>query len=1012
MMTKMSLRMFFSVIILLSVSLSPLVAAVNPLTASGTAGDTTLRNSSQGTPPADAVADPEIDISRLSPVPQSVNGCASPVLDLGGTWKFNPAPPAGFQSSPAGAEAAGWADIKVPGEWAMQGFDVKPGTAAAYLRTFTLPNDWAEKCVKLRCDAVYSDATVFINGKLAGRHIGGFTPFEFDITGLLNNAGENVIALSVLNESPADTLASGTKYACHQLGGIPRRIRLLALPETNIASLQMTTSLDASYRNAMLNLSLEAAVEGSKSAGPLEALLELRTPEGSLLPIAPAKFPIESLKGRVMIPIENPLKWDNEHPRLYTLTITLLENGKAVETLSQRVGFRQVEVKGNQVLVNGSAVKLRGVNHHEVYPLTGRSVPDALHRLDVGLFREGNVNLLRTCHYPPDEALLIAADELGMFVECEAPFCWAPGSGHTELVSRATAEMVLACRNHPSVLFWSLANESKWGDDFMASSRLVRKLDPTRPQTFNWMTSKIQTVEEGFTDIANIHYPAHGGPAQTRKYTKRPVYLGEDCHLNAYNRLELATDPALRDLWGRYTREMWDDLYETNGSLGQSIWAGIDDTFYMKDDRTVGYGTWGPLDGWRRMKPEYWGMKKAYSPVRLDEKSGFKTKPDGGIEIPVVNRNNFSNLGEMKIDWRLGAQSGSVKADIPPRSTGTIRIKTEHKAGQADQLELIFTDPRGFVADQFLIPPLSNTRVAGQGVTAGTPCVLKESEGTLTVTSGRSQWCIDKKSGLLVSANKLPVSGPELMLLPMNKDGETQMTGKTKVWEPFTAPCSGWTCTKVASSLENGTVTVSVKGKYDNAEGGFLYTFAPGGDLSVAYHFTLTKDVNPRQIGLVFGLPRDCETLSWERNGYWNVYPEDHIARLKGTVRASEGFDATSVGPRTKPSHPWRLDNLPYGNNDFCSTKHNILVATVSDGNGNGLMIDGAGRQHVRCWRKENNVFFLVADYSNGGSERFLRGHSGKDDRPLKAGDKVSGSVTLRIPEAMEKAMNPSSQSS
>ena len=250
------------------------------------------------------------------------------------------------------------------------------------------------------------------------------------------------------------------------------------------------------------------------------------------------------------------------------------------------------------------------------------------------------------------------------------------------------------------------------------------------------------------------------------------------------------------------------------------------------------------------------------------------------------------------------------------------------------------------------------------------------------------------------------------MLLPMNKDGETQMTGKTKVWEPFTAPCSGWTCTKVASSLENGTVTVSVEGKYDNAEGGYLYTFAPGGDLSVAYHFTLTKDVNPRQVGLVFGLPRDCETLSWERNGYWNVYPEDHIARLKGKVRASEGFDATSVGPRTKPSHPWRLDNLPYGNNDFCSTKHNILVATVSDENGNGLMIDGAGRQHVRCWKKENNVFFLVADYSNGGSERFLRGHSGKDDRPLKAGDKVSGSVTLRIPEATEKAMNPSSQSS
>ena len=509
---NMSLRLLLSAIMLLSASLSSLEAAENPLPASVTAGDPTLRNSSEGTPPPDAVTDPQISIPRLSPVPQSVNGCASPVLDLGGTWKFNPAPPAGFESSPAGPEAAGCADIKVPGEWAMQGFEVKPGTAAAYLRTFTLPNDWAGKRVKLRCDAVYSDATVFINGKPAGRHMGGFTPFELDITGLLNTGGENVIALSVLNESPADTLASGTKYACHQLGGIPRRIRLIALPETNIASLHVTTSLDASYRNAMLTLSLEAANEEGKSAGPLEVLLELRTPDGSPLPIAPAKFPIESLKGSVTIPIENPLKWDNEHPRLYTLAITLLEDGKPVQTLSQRVGFRQVEVKDNQMLVNGSPVKLRGVNHHEVYPLTGRSVPEGLHRLDVGLFREGNVNLLRTCHYPPDEALLTAADEFGMFVECEAPFCWAPGRGHTELVCRATAEMVLACRNHPSVLFWSLANESQWGDDFMASSRLARKLDPTRPQTFNWMKSGIQTVEEGFTDIANIHYPAHGGP--------------------------------------------------------------------------------------------------------------------------------------------------------------------------------------------------------------------------------------------------------------------------------------------------------------------------------------------------------------------------------------------------------------------------------------------------------------------------------------------------------------------
>jgi hypothetical protein len=188
---------------------------------------------------------------------------------------------------------------------------------------------------------------------------------------------------------------------------------------------------------------------------------------------------------------------------------------------------------------------------------------------------------------------------------------------------------------------------------------------------------------------------------------------------------------------------------------------------------------------------------------------------------------------------------------------------------------------------------------------------------------------------------------------------------------------------------------VTVEGKYDGAEGSYTMTFQPGGDIAIAYDFTITKAVNPRQVGLVFSLPRECESFSWQRNGYWDVYPEDHIARLKGTVKASEGFEATSVGPRTKPNHPWRLDNLPYGNNDFCSTKHNVLSASLHDSKGNGLTVIGEGKQHVRCWRTDTASNILVADYSNGGSERFLRGMASKDDRPLKPGDKITGTVRL-----------------
>jgi len=940
-------------------------------------------------------------VPRLSPRPVSVAGVSDAFVDLGGDWRFNPAPQANFwQTDVRGLKAeTGWVSIKVPGEWAMQGFEVKSGTAAGYRRAFTLPRNWNGKRIRLRCEGVYSDSTVWINGKKAGEHQGGFTPFELDVTDLVRVKGENRIDLAVINESKADTLASGTKYACHQLGGIPRSIRLIALPVANVSSLQVITTFDAAFRDATLGVSLGVVNEGAAAIEGVKALLTLTAPDGKTVRLSPDCLSLGTLvaagqaSNSVSIAVANPLKWDSEHPWLYTLCVKLEAGGKTVETLIQKVGFRQVEVRGNRMFVNNMPVKLRGVNRHEVYPVTGRCVPAGLHRRDVELYREANVNLIRTCHYPPDEALMDAADELGMFIECEAPFCWAPGTGNQNLVLLQSAEMVLTYRNHPSVLFWSLANESKWGQDFMDSSKLVRQLDPTRPQTFN------NPGDQKFTEIANLHYPGHGGPEAGRGNARNPIYLGEDCHLNAYNRLELATDPAIRDTWGRYTRELWDEIYNSEGCLGQSIWSGIDDTFYLKDDRTVGYGTWGPIDGWRRPKPEYWGMKKAYSPVRILN-TGRIAVSNSAIEVEIQNRQDFSDMDEMKVGWKVGRQSGDTAVSLAPRAKGTLRIVLKKTAAAGDKLELTFTDPRGFVADQFCIPLTgagSRPEVVPGG---GRPvCTMVESPDDIVVVCGNTKWKVSKTSGQLESVGTgsgcLLLGGPKLMLLPLNSTGEAQMSGKTKVWTPFTGSCSGWVCDKVSGVTENGRVKVSVEGKYEGAEGSYTLTFAPGCGVAVAYEFTVTKELNPRQVGLVFSLSRECEILSWEREGYWDVYPEDHIARLKGTVRASEGFEATSVGPRTKPSHPWRLDNLPYGNNDFCSTKHNILKAKLVNAGGLGVEVDGQAKQHVRCWRTGEAVNLLVADYSNGGSEGYLRGLASKDDRPLKVGDKVSGVVRI-----------------
>ena len=173
----------------------------------------------------------DYDIPGISPVPSGVAGVEDVRISLDGAWKFH----AVFSSEMTSeTDAAKWSDIAVPGEWAMQGFHVDSGQAAAYFREFTVPGDWKDKRVKIRFNGVYSDSKIFINGKEAGTHQGGFTAFELDITDHVNYEGPNAILLSVTSESLADSLASGSRYACYPLGGITRSVYLFPLHSSQI----------------------------------------------------------------------------------------------------------------------------------------------------------------------------------------------------------------------------------------------------------------------------------------------------------------------------------------------------------------------------------------------------------------------------------------------------------------------------------------------------------------------------------------------------------------------------------------------------------------------------------------------------------------------------------------------------------------------------------------------------------------------------------------------------------
>lgn len=562
--------------------------------------------------------------------PHLVAGVYNPVLSLNGIWSFNEKPATYFyERKQMGQE---WKPIVIPGQWSMQGFQVDSAAFGGYQTTFTLPADWSGKRVKLRFDGVSSESVVYLNGKEIGSHMGGMTAFELDVTNGLRS-GENVLALRVRSESLADMLGSLTQYAAHQLGGITRKVTLFAVPEVHLSDLRIVTDLDDAYKDAELKVYVSVTNASANVQKNLSVRLSVSGEPVVLSQAIPEIAAGSTWSGWLTGKIASPKKWDSEHPNLYTLKVELGTSEKIVEQVKKRFGFREIQIQGNRMLVNGKAVKLKGVCRHEMHPLTGRVMNPALARKDIELYRDANCNFIRTSHYPPCEEMLEVCDELGMFVEVEAPVCWLGHHANENwkvldyreqkyypYVLQVNMEMIQFYRNHPSIIFWSMANESYWNKEFAQVQVYMEKADPTRPLTFHDQGYGGFNNQGSTAPISNIHYPGPDGYKVAAK-SDRPMTYGEYCHLNVYNRSELVTDPGVRSDWALALAPTWENMYKTPGVLGGSIWSGIDDIFQLPNGDAVGYGAWGPIDGWRRPKPEYWDMKKIYSPIRVTTKT-------------------------------------------------------------------------------------------------------------------------------------------------------------------------------------------------------------------------------------------------------------------------------------------------------------------------------------------------------------------------------------------------------
>lgn len=973
-------------------------------------------------------------VPRLSPLPEAVTGLVTSQLSLNGVW--------GFKVEGTGKKHA----ITVPSEWEMQGFTVNDGETALYTRPLQIPADWKKQRVKLRFNGISSHALIKVNGIKVGEHEGSFVPFETDITAALKPSG-NFLQVEVQAGTISDMLACTSQYAVHTVGGILRSVVLFALPRVNLASQVTTTVFDKAFKNATLAVSARVANE-SGTFSPSRIDYELIDADGkAVLKVSSADEKIPGGSNQLLetrIPVIQPRQWNPEHPYLYKLKSRLYLSGMLVQTNIQRLGFRQVEVAGNILLVNGKPVKLHGVNRHSVYPLTGRSISPELDRKDAELFRSANCNYIRTSHYPPSEDFLNAADDLGLFVESEASLCWI---GHNAApiwtkwnykdekflpyMVTADIENVQAGRNHPSLIIWSLGNESRWSPLWEKVLKVVKALDPSRPTTFHDQCWGGYNNAHSTADIAVYHYPGTNGPAATDTM-KRPVLFGEYAHISCYSRRELLADPGVRSSYGKPLEALYDSIYHHAGCLGGAIWAGIDDIFHMPDGRIIGYGPWGVIDAWRRPKPEYWGVKKAYAPVKITS-IAWPSAGRPNIELQAENRYDFTSFSELKITALLDGIPVQVKSAILPHGSGKISIAAgtlsnssgtttipsgitsdlsgiySNPSGSIHTLKLVFTDPRGFASAEESFNSTDLQPEGSRESTSGPVQTLSvtENEAAYFISQESIRYIISKKTGIILSAKRGDVvllkQGPVFCMVPMNDDdgGKPNVAGETyqnDIYPVKNYPLYTLYAGDFALQKTGRTIRLSMAVSYSGCTGKQSYTFTDDGKLITEYTVHYEKaELSPYQYGLMLQLPKSFDKLSWKRIGEFTSYNPADISRDEGTAllnaHAVNGVEAWGVVQRCD----WKNDANALGSNDFRSTKRYIQHASLQNREGNSINLLSDGNQASRTWLQDEQLDWLVADYCNNGSEPYYSSPHSDGKIHLKDGATLSGKLIITL---------------
>lgn len=708
---------------------------------------------------------------------------------LNGTWKFHLAPrpadaPADFHR--LDADCSGWDDIPVPGCWQMQGYD-KPiytnvkmpfaceppfvphddNPTGSYRRTFEIPESWDGRPVFLLFEGVDAAMELWVNGEAVGYSQGSRLPAEFNITRYVH-AGENTVAVRVYRWCDGSYLEDQDMW---WLSGIYRDVVVYAPPSVRIADFFALPELDALYRDATLTVRAKAynhelvAREGCMLEMQLhdaDGAPVFETPPSVQFNVGPRAYARPEVCGAV----REPAKWSAETPNLYTLLLTLRgPDGAVLEVERVRIGFRKVELKNGQALINGQPVLFGGVNRHEHHGTLGRSVPVETMVEDILLMKRHNINAVRTSHYPDDPRWYDLCDAYGIYVLDEAnieshalwrhdDFTPTNDPEWTGALLARGQRMVERDKNHPCVFGWSMGNESGFGPNHIALAGWMHGHDPTRLVHYH------PADDHPCIDILGPMYPTVDRIVEmaTDPAAYRPIIMCEYAH-------------SMGNSTGNL-KEYWEAIRSHDHLQGGFIWDWVDQGIVKTDENGVAYYGYGGDFGDeindlhfccnglitpdRQPHDAMQEYKKILQPVVLEPVDLSEGR------FRIVNRRHFTNLGDLRATWVLRADDAVVaQGELPLPPTGpqqSVELTIPYRAPNLAPATTYWLDvqftlardaawaPAGFeVAFEQFRMPWSRIEVVSK--IDGPDVAFTEAEDGVRVTGPRFEACFSRGSG-------------------------------------------------------------------------------------------------------------------------------------------------------------------------------------------------------------------------------------------------------------------------